>query len=122
MLWLIAGLALVGCVAEPPVTSSAAEIDTSVGFRNQEALREHWSKHGRQWGKVSMAEYLFLAQELWDTDPDGRNVIVGFRNDGVVTKFDRRDGEFIAYNRNKVIRTFFKPDDGERYFNRQMRR
>lgn len=122
LLGLIAGLALVGCVAEPPVASDSVQVDTSIGFRNQEALREHWSKHGRQWGKVTMAEYLFLAQELRDTDADGRNVIVGFRNDGVVTKFDRRDGEFIAYNRNKVIRTFFKPDDGERYFNRQMRR
>ncbi|MBA4292568.1 hypothetical protein C0431_06315 [bacterium] len=122
LLCLIAGLAMVGCVAEPPEAPGAVQVDISVGFRNQEALREHWSKHGRQWGKVTMGEYLYLAQELRDTEADGRNVIVGFRNDGVVTKFDRRDGEFIAYNRNKVIRTFFKPDDGERYFSRQMRR
>lgn len=112
-----------GCVAEAPVVEpNQVSVDTSIGFRSEEALREHHSKHGNQWGKISQAEYLYLAQELRDTEPDGRQVLVGFRNDGVVTKFDRRDGEFIAYNRSKVIRTFFKPDDGERYFNRQMRR
>ena len=41
---------------------------------------------------------------------------------GVVTKFDRRSGAFIAYNADRTIRTFFIPVDGERYFRRQARR
>jgi pyocin large subunit-like protein len=115
-------------VDEKPVTVSPGPlqrndgVDTAVGFRNAEALREHYSKHGREFGQITRAEYLFMAQELRDTDADGQKVIVAFRPDGVVTKFDRRDGEFIAYNRNKVIRTFFKPGDGERYFHRQKNR
>lgn len=105
-----------------PVGSSGESrvvVDFSVGFRDEEALREHYSKHGREFGEITRAEYLFMAQELRDTEADGRSVLMAFRPDGVVSKFDRRDGEFIAYNRNKVIRTFFKPGDGERYFNRQ---
>ena len=42
--------------------------------------------------------------------------------DGVVTRFDRQTGAFIAYNPNGVIRTFFKPNDGERYYRRQAER
>ena len=31
-------------------------------------------------------------------------------------------GSFIAFNANGVIRTFFKPNDGERYYRRQSER
>ncbi len=44
------------------------------------------------------------------------------RADGVTTRFDRQTGAFIAYNPNGVIRTFFKPNDGERYYRRQAER
>ncbi len=120
------GFGLVGCAApqladEMPVTD-AVVVDTSIGFRNSEALREHFSKHGKEFEGVTRNEYLYLAQELRDTEGDGKIVLVAFRPDGVISKYDRRDGEFIAYNRNKVIRTFFKPNDGERYFNRQKNR
>ena len=30
--------------------------------------------------------------------------------------------DFIAFNRNGVIRTYFRPADGEAYFQRQLRR
>jgi pyocin large subunit-like protein len=41
---------------------------------------------------------------------------------GIVTRFDRRSGAFGAYNHDRTIRTFFKPNDGERYFRRQAER
>jgi len=40
----------------------------------------------------------------------------------VVTRFDRTSGAFLAFNSDGVIRTFFKPNDGERYFRRQAER
>ncbi|MFM9873681.1 MAG: hypothetical protein ACKVQS_09490 [Fimbriimonadaceae bacterium] len=120
-------IGLVGCAAprlvdEMPVGRGPevrVSVDFSVCFRNDEALREHYSKHGQEFGEITRAEYLFMAQELRDTEADGKSVLVAYRPDGIVSKYDRRDGEFLAYNRNKVIRTFFKPGDGERYFNRQ---
>jgi hypothetical protein len=127
LIGVVVAFGLVGCVAsrhadEMPVwapTDVRVEVDTSVGFRDSEALREHCSKHGREFGTITKAEYLYMAQELRDSEADGKFVLVAYRPDGAVSKFDRRDGEFIAYNRNKVIRTFFKPGDGERYFHRQ---
>jgi pyocin large subunit-like protein len=44
------------------------------------------------------------------------------RGDGVITRFDKKSGTFLAFNENRTIRTFFKPDDGVRYFERQLDR
>ena len=38
---------------------------------------------------------------------------------GVTSRFDTKSGAFLAFNRNGTIRTFFKPNDGRRYFERQ---
>jgi pyocin large subunit-like protein len=40
----------------------------------------------------------------------------------VITRFDRASGGFVAFDGDGVIRTFFAPNDGERYFRRQARR
>ena len=62
-----------------------------------------------------------MAQDLRDT-PIGKDVLEFKRRDGVINRFDRRNGAFLAFNRNLTIRTFFKPNDGEAYFERQRRR
>jgi pyocin large subunit-like protein len=43
-------------------------------------------------------------------------------SDGVVSRFDRRSGAFLAFDSDGTIRTFFRPNDGESYFRRQARR
>ena len=91
---------------------------SGVGFRTQVQLDEHYAKHGREFGGVSRAGYLRIAQELRDA-PVGGSLLEMVRDDGVATRFDRGSGTFIAFNRNGTIRTCFRPRDGERYFRRQ---
>ena len=91
------------------------------GFRSRKALDEHYAKHGREFGNISEDEYLHRAQALRDTPP-GSPVLEADKPGGIVTKFDRRTGYFVAYNADRTIRTFFIPNDGERYFRRQARR
>ena len=91
------------------------------GFRSEARLREHYEKHGREFGSVTQAEYLALARELRDRPP-GPRVLEAARADGVVTRFDRDSGAFLAVDRDGTIRTFFKPRDGEAYFRRQLHR
>jgi pyocin large subunit-like protein len=91
------------------------------GFRNRRAFDEHYAKHGPEFGNISQEEYLHRAQVLRDTPPGGP-ILEADKPGGVVTKFDRRSGAFIAYNADRTIRTFFIPNDGERYFRRQARR
>jgi pyocin large subunit-like protein len=99
----------------PPASTSP------VGFASREKLLEHYHKHGREFGNVSLEEYLLAAQTLRDHAAVG-TIIEAVRADGVITRFDRESGTFIAFNRNGVIRTCFKPNEGERYFRRQLKR
>jgi pyocin large subunit-like protein len=91
------------------------------GFRSRNQFNDHWAKHGREFGRITQAEYLSLAQELRDA-PVGGPILEAKKNGGVFTKFDKRKGYFGAFNRDRTIRTFFVPNDGEKYFWRQAKR
>lgn len=102
-------------------TGASPAINTAIGFRDAAHLHEHYQKHGAEFGQVSEAEYLRLAQELRDR-PAGGDILEAVRADGVVTRFDRARGAFLAFDADRTIRTFFLPNDGERYFRRQLAR
>ena len=91
------------------------------GFRSRAQLDEHYAKHGAEFGHISQAEYLRLAQQLRDA-PAGGPILEARRPNGQFSRFDRRKGYFGAYNPDRTIRTFFIPNDGERYFRRQARK
>jgi pyocin large subunit-like protein len=91
------------------------------GFRSRSQLEEHYTKHGAEFGAISKAEYLRLAQELRD-EAVGGPILEARRPNGEFSRFDRRHGYFGAYNPDRTIRTFFIPNNGERYFERQARR
>ena len=99
-------------------TARAAPVRRDIGFRTPALFEEHYLKHGREFGSVSRAQYLRIAQQLREC-PAGGDVLELVRADGVVSRFDRGTGTFIAFNSNGVIRTCFRPSDGERYFRRQ---
>lgn len=91
------------------------------GFTSPRSLDEHFTKHGNEFGKITKAQYLEMAQELRDAKVGG-DVLEAKRADGVITRFHKKKGWFLAFNRNGRIRTFFVPNDGERYFRRQASR
>ncbi len=87
-----------------------------------ERLAEHFEKHGVEFPGASQADYLALAQKLRDA-PVGGDVLETVRPaDGVISRFDRATGAFLAVDADGTIRTFFKPNDGESYFRRQANR
>ena len=92
-----------------------------IGFADSKRLEEHYDKHGAEFGHVTRQDYLRQAQLLRDTAVGGP-VLQTVRADHVTTRFDRETGAFIAFNSNGTIRTFFKPNDGERYYRRQASR
>lgn len=107
---------------DPNLAAAAALVTRAeVGFRSSERLAEHYAKHGAEFGEVSEPGYLLLAQALRDRPVEGE-VLERVRRDGVVTRFDRASGAFLAFDADLTIRTFFKPNDGEAYFHRQARR
>ncbi len=110
MRWLIALLAAIGLA-----------LAAGPGFRSSRHLDDHFAKHGAEFGRITKADYLRLAQELRDA-PLTDQILEAVRRDGVRTRFHRQRGHFGAYNPDRTIRTFFIPNDGERYFRRQAQR
>ena len=138
MLLLLAALALLGggCqnsnrpapVRTPDRQASAGKDQTGmarpradIGFATSRKFLDHYEKHGAEFGSISREEYLRQAQVLRDS-PAGRDILEAVRADGVITRFDRKTGAFLAFNPDLTIRTYFKPNDGERYFRRQSKR
>lgn len=101
--------------------ASPAKLNAGIGFATRQKFLDHYDKHGAEFGSISREEYLGLAQRLRDR-PAGGDVLEVTRADGVVTRFDRQSGAFLAFNSDRTIRTFFKPNDGENYFRRQSKR
>jgi hypothetical protein len=133
---LMAGLVLVAVALSaifgrgperPPVGAEPGRVEAresgkvfgpSVGFTSRRSYDEHYEKHGAEFSGASKADYLRIAQTLRDSRVGGP-VLEAVRKDGVSTRFDKRDGTFVAFNRDGTIRTCFRPNDGERYFRRQ---
>jgi pyocin large subunit-like protein len=107
--------------AEPHSPAGQKSWGASVGFADPRRLDQHYQKHGAEFGPLTKLDYLHQAQLLRDARV-GDPVLQTVRPDGVVTRFDRQTGAFIAFNPSGTIRTFFKPNDGERYYRRQAER
>ena len=122
-------LSLAGCLDHQssapsqtvPSTQQRAEVSSTIGFASQQKLLEHYQKHGSEFGSITIDEYLRQAQAMRDHAVGG-DVLEFVRTDGVVTRFDRSTGAFIAFNSDGTIRTYFKPNAGESYFLRQRNR
>lgn len=138
LLWLSVSLALFGAgcrQSNSPAPTQTPRQQTSVGkdqagatvvraeigFATRRKFLDHYEKHGAEFDSISREEYLRQAQILRDS-PVGGDILEAVRADGVITRFDRKTGAFLAFNPDLTIRTYFKPNDGERYFRRQSKR
>jgi pyocin large subunit-like protein len=121
---LLAALLLAGCGGTATKRAAASSVQvgsapvSTVGFRSAGQLADHYARHGTEFGAVDQSAYLRLAQGLRDAAVGG-DVLEIVRDDGVTTRFDRATGAFVAFGDDGVIRTFFRPADGEAYFRRQ---
>ena len=118
---LPAGAPVESTTVVPPAAGAARITRPNLGFHSARDLTEHYVKHAAEFGNISKREYLERAQFLRDR-PAGGDILEQVRADGVITRFDRASGDFLAVNPDGVIRTYFRPNDGEAYFQRQARR
>ena len=87
-----------------------------VHFRNEDLLKSHYYKHGQDMGYSSMEEY-----------EQGANNVIS--NSKTLHKTEKEDGddvyyledtnEFVVVSTDGYIRTYFKPDAGKSYYDRQ---
>lgn len=85
-------------------------------FRSDSYLRQHFEKHGDEFGYADEQEYLAGANRVIN-DP------------AALTKTEKEDGDYVFYledsnefvilSTDGYIRTYFRPSSGLDYFNRQ---
>ena len=102
--------------ATTETTTQAAVEQPQYTFRYHDRLREHYKKHGIEMGFASEDEYLAAA-----------NAVIA--NPEALTKREKEDGdylfyvektnEFVVLSTDGYIRTYFCPDSGKRYFDKQ---
>lgn len=101
---------------EDAQSSKTATPAYQYSFRKAEYLQEHFDKHGAEFGYATADEYLA-----------GANRVVA--SPGALHKLEAEDGddvyylestnEFVIVSTDGYLRTYFKPDDGKAYFDRQ---
>ena len=85
-------------------------------FRNEKLLTEHYEKHGKEMGFDSPESYEAAANDVIN-NPDSLHRIE--EEDGDDVYYHEETNSFVVVSIDGYIRTFFYPDDGLEYFNRQ---
>ena len=85
-------------------------------FRNEDLLEFHYEKHGKEMGFSSSKEYEMSASDVVN-DPDSLHKRE--KEDGDDIYYKENTNEFVVVSTDGYIRTYFNPDSGKKYFDRQ---
>jgi len=89
-------------------------------FRTKAMLDSHYEKHVQdqdEFGNITKDEYLKMAQNL--VDHPGKSVLTKKDSDGNTLYYDKDNNTFAVKSPDGYIRTFFKPQAGIDYYDRQ---
>lgn len=95
---------------------SSVNIDTVYVFRNKNLLDQHYKKHGVDMGFSSAEEYEKAAGEVVN-NPNSLHKTEA--EDGDDIYYLEETNEFVVVSTDGYIRTYFNPDKGIDYFNKQ---
>lgn len=85
-------------------------------FRRAENLQDHFEKHGAEFGYATADEYLAGANRVV-ASPEALHKLEA--EDGDDVYYLESTNEFVIVSTDGYLRTYFKPDDGKAYFDRQ---
>ena len=85
-------------------------------FRNAKLLKEHFYKHGVEMGFDSEEEYEKAASDVAN-NPDSLHKLE--KEDGDDVYYRVETNEFVVVSKKGYIRTYFCPDSGKKYFDKQ---
>lgn len=91
-------------------------IQSDVSFRNDRLLNEHYQKHGIEMGFSSASEYERAAVNVVQNSQSLHKLE---EEDGDDVYYLERTNELVIVSTDGYIRTYFKPDNGKAYFDRQ---
>ncbi len=101
-------------------TSYESESNTSVTptyqFRSDRYLTEHFEKHGSDFDYSTKEEYLAGANNVISSSDALHKTE---KEDGDDVYYLEKTNEFVIVSTDGYIRTYFKPESGIKYYNRQ---
>jgi hypothetical protein len=122
---LIILIALIACVL-PLLSGGGDPVDpedpgnpeeyVQYTFRNEKLLKEHFEKHGIEMGFSSEEEYQQAASDVAN-DPEALHKLE--KEDGDDVYYLEETNEFVVVSTDGFIRTYFCPDSGIKYFEKQ---
>lgn len=92
------------------------ENNVSLEFRNETLWEDHFEKHGSEFDYKSKEEYLKGANEVINSSTSKHKTEA---EDGDEIYYDEEKNEIVFVSTDGYIRTYFKPNDGLNYYNRQ---
>ena len=95
---------------------STPTVQTTYRFRNRNLLNQHYEKHGREMGFASAADYEKAAAAVVN-NPAALHKIE--KEDGDDVYYVESTNEFVVVSTDGYIRTYFLPDRGIDYYNKQ---
>lgn len=85
-------------------------------FRNAELLMQHYEKHGKSMGFASAEEYAAAANRVISNP---KSLHKKEQEDGDDVYYLEETNDFVIVSTDGYIRTYFRPENGIDYFNRQ---
>lgn len=100
----------------PNHSTIASGQTTAYRFRNTKLLDEHYKKHGVEMGFSSAEEYEIAASAVVNSSAALQKTE---KEDGDFVYYLEKTNEFVIVSTDGYIRTYFYPNDGKAYFDRQ---
>ena len=95
---------------------ATAPAELKYKFKKSEYLTEHFQKHGAEFPYATEDEYLAGANHVIE-NPNALHKLEA--EDGDDVYYVESTNEFVIVSTDGYIRTYFRPDSGIDYFNRQ---
>ena len=105
--------------AQAPTTKEPEETTAAYveyHFRNSRYLNEHYEKHGKEMGFANAKAYEKAASDVIN-NPDALHKTE--KEDGDFVYYVEATNEFVILSPDGYIRTYFLPNAGKKYYDRQ---
>ena len=89
---------------------------TEYTFSNKDLLEEHYEKHGKEMGFATPGDYEAAASAVVN-DPRAEHKLEA--EDGDDVYYIEETNDFVIVSKWGYLRTYFRPDAGRRYFDKQ---
>ena len=103
-------------VMATPKPENTAAAETTLKFRSKKLLDQHYEKHGKDMGFANAKDYEAAAAAVV-ANPDALHKIE--KEDGDDIYYLEETNEFVVVSTDGYLRTYFLPDSGIKYYNKQ---